>query len=121
MHQPVENGVGDGGVAQIVVPAFPWQLTGDDGGPRAIAILEDLEQIVSVAIGDGPESPVVEHQDVDAGEAPQDGDVGAVRVRERQIRKEARQRTIDHAVALATGLLPERTGQIRLADARWRR
>jgi hypothetical protein len=51
----------------------------------------------------------------------QDGDVGAVRVRERQIRKEARQRTIDHAVALATGLLPERTGQIRLADARWRR
>ena len=76
---------------------------------------------MSVAIGDGPESPVVEHQDVDAGEAPQDGDVGAVRVRERQIRKEARQRTIDHAVALATGLLPERTGQIRLADARWRR
>jgi len=42
------------------------------GFARAISILEDFEQIVSVAIGDGPESPVVEHQDVDAAERPQD-------------------------------------------------
>jgi hypothetical protein len=39
-------------------------------------------------------------------------------VREREIGKEARQPTIDHAVSLATRLLPERTGQKRLANAR---
>lgn len=95
MHQPVENGVGDGRIAQVVVPALARQLTGDHGRPRAIAVLQDLEQIVSVPIGDGAEAPVVEHQHVDAGEAPQDGDVGAVRVREREIGEEARQPTID--------------------------
>ena len=71
-----------------------------------------------MAIGDRAESPVVEHEDVDAREAPQDGDVGAVRVREREVGKEARQPAIDDPVPLATGLLPERTGQKGFADAR---
>ncbi len=38
-------------------------------------------------------------------------------MREREVGKEARQPAIDHAVPLATGLLPERTGQKGLADA----
>ena len=71
-----------------------------------------------VPLGDRAESPIIEHKNVDAGEAPQEGDVGAVRVREPEIRKEsAEQPSINHAVPLATGLLSERTGQIGLADA----
>ena len=45
MHQSVENHVGDGGIAQVIVPALARQLTGDHGRPRAIAVFKDLEQL----------------------------------------------------------------------------
>jgi hypothetical protein len=49
MHQPIENRVGDGGIAQVVVPALARQLTDDHGRPRAVAILEDLAGTMSLS------------------------------------------------------------------------
>jgi hypothetical protein len=45
VHQPVEDGVGQGGIADEVVPLLDRQLAGDDGGALAVAVLEDLEQV----------------------------------------------------------------------------
>ena len=87
----------------------------------AVAILEHLEQVVALQVGDRAEAPVVEDQDVDAGEPREQRRVGAVGVRERELLKEARQAAIDHAIALPTGLLARARTPDRSCRRRWRR
>ena len=74
------------------MPALARQLAGDDRRARAVAVLEDLEQVVALPVGERAEAPVVEDEDVDAGEAREQRRVAAVRVRERELVKEARAR-----------------------------
>jgi hypothetical protein len=74
MHQPVEDRVGHGRIAEILVPALARQLTGDHRRPCAVPVFEDLEQVVTMPIGHGAEAPVIEDEDVDAGEAREEGE-----------------------------------------------
>ena len=117
VDQAVEDGVGDRRVAQIGVPLLARQLAGDDRRARRVAVLDDFEQIVALDVGESGQAPVVEDEDVDAGEPREQRRVGAVGAREREFLKEARQAPVDGAVALATRLLAERAGQVGLADA----
>ena len=67
-QQPIEDGVGDGGVADPAVPVLDRQLVGDDRGPLAGPVVDDLEQIGAGGRIDAAGAPVVEDQDVGAGE-----------------------------------------------------
>ena len=40
VHQPIEDGVGQGGVLHGSMPCFYRQLTGDDGGLAVIAFFD---------------------------------------------------------------------------------
>jgi hypothetical protein len=42
VHDAIEDRVGHGGIAQVFMPAIARELTRDDRGPRAIAVVEDL-------------------------------------------------------------------------------
>ena len=45
MDEPVEDGVGEGGVAEQVVPLLDGKLAGDQGGTGGVSVLEDLEEV----------------------------------------------------------------------------
>jgi hypothetical protein len=47
VDQAVEDGVGVGGIADRRVPLIDGELAGDDGGGVALAILEDLQEVVA--------------------------------------------------------------------------
>ena len=38
MHEPVEDGVGEGGFADVVMPGIDRELAGDQGGLAAVAM-----------------------------------------------------------------------------------
>ena len=42
VNDTVEDGVGERGNADQVVPAFDWNLTGDDERPLIISIFDDF-------------------------------------------------------------------------------
>lgn len=63
MQDSVEDGVGDGGVSQILVPLRGRELAGDDGRPVRVAILDHLEQVVTVGFESRAEGPVVDDED----------------------------------------------------------
>ena len=69
MDPAIEDGVGDRRVAQIRVPLSARQLTRDDRRARGVAILHDLEEILTLHIGHGGEAPVIKDQDVHARHA----------------------------------------------------
>lgn len=57
LHQPVEDGVGDGRVAQPSVPVLDGELVRDDGGVLGAAVVDDLQQVGARRGIDGAGSP----------------------------------------------------------------
>ena len=50
VNQTIHNGIGDGGVSDMVMPVFNGELTGDQGGTRSISVFDDFEQVSSFRI-----------------------------------------------------------------------
>ena len=46
VHEPVEDGVGEGRIAEVVVPMLNRKLAGDERGAGADTIVEQFEQVV---------------------------------------------------------------------------
>ncbi len=58
--------VGEGLIADPLVPVFSWQLTRHGGGSRAVAVFEDLEQVVALRVSRMTETEVVDDQELGA-------------------------------------------------------
>ena len=50
MHQPVEDAVGDGGVANLFVPVRHRHLGSEDDRPALVSVIADLEEIAPLAV-----------------------------------------------------------------------
>ena len=68
MDEAVEDGVGQCGVANELVPVIDGELAGDEGGGAANAIVDHLKQVAPLLGGHGRDAPVVEDQQIDLGE-----------------------------------------------------
>ena len=44
----VEDGIGKGRLANQVMPAIDWDLAGDQGGAAAVAVFDNLEDIMTL-------------------------------------------------------------------------
>ncbi len=71
VHQAVEDGVGDGGIANGLMPVLYGELAGHHGGPPSVPVLQDLQQVSALIGGQGRQSPVVEDQQLDARQTPE--------------------------------------------------
>ena len=45
VNQAVEDGIGDGGIADVFMPVFDRKLTGENGGAGAMAVFDDLQEV----------------------------------------------------------------------------
>src|SRR5438034_11514444 len=116
VQQAVADRVGQGGLAEVVVPLGGWQLARDDGRVGAIAILQDLEEVAALRILDRRQPPVVDDEDIEAGELGEQADVGAIGPGQGELVEEARSPAVAGAIALATGLVRQRTGEEAFPD-----
>ena len=82
MDDAVADRVCDGRIAEEVVPAIVLELAGDDRRAQAVAVLQDLEQVMPSLLGERRESEVIEDENVDLGDAGEETLVAAVSVRE---------------------------------------
>src|SRR5437899_337189 len=117
MDQAVEDGVGVGGVADQRVPLIDRELAGDDGGAAAVAVLEDLQEVVAGRSVERLKAPVVENEQIDAAERAQETRVAAIAARQGEIAEQPRDALIEHGAIVAAGLVAERRGEPTLADA----
>lgn len=68
VHQPVEDGVGQRGVADGRVPMFNRKLAGDDGRAAPMAVVEHFQQVASVRIVEHRQPPIINDEDVYFGQ-----------------------------------------------------
>ena len=84
VDEAVEDGVGDGRIADDLVPVIDGQLAGHDGRAAAVPIVDDLEEIAALLGRQRREAPVVEDQQLDAGQGLEQPGVAAVAACERK-------------------------------------
>lgn len=82
MDQAVEDGVGEGRIADHVVPVIDGHLACDDSGSFLIAVLDDLEEITALLVAKLLRPPVVEDEQVGSGERLEDLGIASVAARE---------------------------------------
>ena len=65
VHETVEDAVGDGGVADLLVPLGHGELRGQDGGAGLIAFLADFPEVAPFGFLQGGHGPVINDQNID--------------------------------------------------------
>ena len=75
-----------------------------------MAIFDDLHEITPLAGREAIRSPVIEHEEVDLDQHPEQPSEPAVAVGEIDIGEQARHAGVVDGVAVAAGLLRQRTG-----------
>ena len=70
------------------MPFVDGDLTGENGRTAPIAFLEDLVKVTTGTAVQRFEAPIVEDQELDAGEAAQDAGIAAVTAGEREFGEE---------------------------------
>jgi hypothetical protein len=117
VEQPIADGVGQRRLPEVVMPLAGWQLARDDGRAAAVAVLENLKEIAPLLILHGCEAPVIEDEDVHAGELAEQPAVAAVGASEREIVEEPGSPAVVRAVAATAGVVGQRTGDEALPGA----
>ena len=67
VHQPIQNGVGNGRVGDGFVPVLDRQLAGHKGAAATMPVIDDLQQITALARRQAGKPPVVQDQQFDTG------------------------------------------------------
>ena len=117
MNDAVENGVGQGGNADQVVPAVHGNLAGDDDRALVVAILNDFEQVARLVGVERLRPPVVEDEQLDPGERAQEPSVTGRAMRDGEIGEEAGNAGVEDGDVLPAGLVSEGAGEPTLAEA----
>jgi len=118
VHEPVKNGIGQRRLPNRRVPVIDRELTGHEGGPTPVPIIEQFQEIAAVLIGQGRQPPVIQHYEVRLGEIPEQASIAAIAFGDRQVPEEPRESQVQGGEAQPTRHLRQRTGQIRLAGSR---
>ena len=107
MNDPVENGVGICRFANESVPFVDGDLTGENGRATPVAFLEDLVEVTTGTGVERFEAPIVEDQELDAGETAQDAGVAAG---EREFGEELGNPLIENGAVVAASLVKPKGG-----------
>jgi len=116
LNEPVKDGVGISRVANEGVPFVDRDLTGENGRATPMAFLEDLVEVTTGAGVERFEAPIVEDEELDAGETAQDAGIAAVTAGEREFGKELGNPLIKNRAVIAASLVTEGTGKPTFAD-----
>ncbi len=117
VDEAVEDGVGDGGIRDDLVPMVDRNLTGDDGRTALMAVIDDLEEIATLLAGEWGETPVVEDEEVDPRQRLEKAGIAAVAAGERESFEQPRQAMVEDGTIVAAGLVTQRAGDPALAGS----
>ena len=111
VNEAVEDGVGICRIADKGVPFVDGDLTGEYGRATPIAFLEDLVEVTTGTGVERFEAPIVENEELDAGETAQDAGIAAVTAGEREFGEELGNPLIKNRAVVAASLVTEGTSE----------
>jgi len=76
MHDPIENAVRQGRIADLLVPLGHGELAGQNRGSDLVAIFTDFQEVAALGVRQRRHRPVIDHQQIKAGYAGEQGALG---------------------------------------------
>ena len=116
MDQAIQDGIGQRGVSDPPVPFGTRDLGGDDRGVEVVAVLQDLEQILTLFRRDGGQAEVLQDQDVLAGKHLEEGQEFSGAPGNLERLEEPGEADEKDIVAKTAGLVAQGFGHIAFAD-----
>src|SRR5262249_56857461 len=89
MDEAIEDGIGESGLADEIVPGFDGELAGDQRRRATMPILDDLHKIAPLAGVEAVRTEVVQNEQIDPGQHAQEACEAAISMRELQLCEEA--------------------------------
>ena len=117
VDQTVQDGVPDGWVGEAGVPLGNGHLSGDHGGGSAVAVIQDLEQVLGLGAGQGVAQPIVEGQEAGTRKGVEEFGIGTVGVGEGHLMQETGGAQIADGEVVTAGGVGKGTGEESLSDA----
>ena len=68
VDEAIEDGIGEGRLADEVVPGFDGELAGHQRRRAAMPLLDDLHEIASLTSGEAVGTEIVQNEQIDLGE-----------------------------------------------------
>jgi hypothetical protein len=115
VHEAVEDGIGDCGIDDHLVPVIDGELAGYDRGAAAVAIVDDFEQVAALLGGQRCQPPIVEDQKLDTGEALEEAYVPSIAACQRKCVEQARYAIVEYRSIVAACFVSERASEPTLA------
>ena len=117
MQQTVEDAVGDGGVADLLVPVGHRHLRSENHRATLIAIVADLEKVAAFLVFQCSHREVVDQKHVDLGQAEQHAAHAAVGMSDRQLAKQFTALLVQSRETIPAGFLRQGAANPTLANA----
>lgn len=111
VDDPIEDCVCDSRFSDHVMPLGDGKLRGDQGRFPAIAFLEDFQQVEALLICERVGSPVVEDQQLDAGEFVDQAWKAAVKPGKAQVFEQTRHPQVEDGMIEPGGLTAKGAGE----------
>ena len=111
VNQAVQDGIGNGGVADMIMPVFHGELTGNEGGCITVTLLDEFEELSSFGVVQRGQPQVIEDKEVRFGEFLHETSITAIGPSERDLVEELGEAEVEGTKAFAAGLLSESTGE----------
>ena len=108
VYQPVEDSISHGGIADQFVPSVEGVLAGEERG--AHAVIEDLEEEAVLVWRQGYQAPIINDEEIDAGEFLQEPGKTTIRLRQGEFAEQLGQVVVADAEALSAGFVRQGTG-----------
>ena len=87
MDQAVQDGIGNGGLSNELMPGIDGELTGDEGGAPVVAVIEDFQEVPSFSWGQRGKPPVIDDEKIDFGYFGQELGIRTVSLGDFQVMK----------------------------------
>ena len=98
----IEHSIPDRGIWKTGKPIRHRDLGSDQGRDAPEAVVEDLEQVLGILRGDRVPHPVIQDEQVEFGQAGEQGGVGAILVRMRQLVEQPQGAEVTHRIIAST-------------------
>ena len=119
VKEAVEDRVGVGGISYGVMPRGRGELAGHDGRLAAVPIFQDLQQVVPGLGIERLKAPVIQDEQLDAGEAFEPAGDTAVTPRDGKFVEQAGEADVEDRPVVAAGLVTDGAGEPTFSDACW--
>ena len=117
MYQPVEDGVGEGVIADGGIPLVDGQLAGHECGAGVIAVIHDVHEAMALCGVASVHAPVIDDEDLGSRQGVDEFGIASVPFGDAQVLEESGQAQVQGGVAGSTGAVRQGTGEPGFADA----